>query len=391
LTSQTDMQGGDARVEPEVPWTEYVDAIVRQRRLVLVGTAVAWGLILLAVLVLPRNWRCQSTLTLPTLEVEGGKEGARGVPLADYKALERTLGDVTAISHAVGDHMDEAEVRAFTRALGEHVTPITTNTRNEILRIDKEDTITAVDVAYEGRPPARVQEVVLRLAHLVRDALITNVALDRLATRLQKSTTDAVGARARRLELENMNVSLQAQTTEIEGLLARYGGTAAGPTGRDVVNTNEGGYRYLPPVLQVVGLRAAQADNAHLIRMARHSEAVAAARVAFYRQVSGAAEREFANSGTRIVLDMPALVRAELAKFTAGKRADDTVVLSLKVDANGFAESLEATRSGVRFIQHPTLRRTSVALQAAAAGALAVVVMLFAALVVDSWLWWHRA
>jgi len=185
------------------------------------------------------------------------------------------------------------------------------------------------------------------------------------------------------MELAFYNQSLQSQAADLERLAARFPG-AAGP-GREVVDVNNGGHRYLPPSAQIVGIKATQADNEHHIRISDRDYAIESLRAGYLHQLAGAVQAEFERTSSHVVSDMPRLMRAELKSFLDQKGPRSPEARVVEVDYNGMIDSLDAFRAGTRLVQYPTLARKAIVPVLAAVGALATLVLLVAVLVADSW------
>jgi hypothetical protein len=379
----------------EVAWTEYVDTLLGWRRFLIAGALIIWGTILLAALLMPRQYACQAVLAFPGLDArrlakvkEPDKERRPvGIPLYSYKKLERTLGDFAILQTAFKGEMTEGQLRRFARGVGQYISPLTTNTRDDILRIDREDRIVGAQIWYEDTPAARAQRIAEIFTNLIREALATSLALDAIDAELARATDAASKSVTEKMELSFYNQSLQSQAADLERLAARFPGMAGSP--REVVDVGSGNHRYLPPNSQIVGIKATQADNDHHIRISDRDFAIESLRASYLQQLSRAVQAEYERTASHVIVDMPRLMRTELKAFLDKKGSGSPEAHFVEVDMNGIIDSIDTFRAGTRLVQYPTLARTPIVPVLFGVGVVATLLLLLAVLVADSWQRYH--
>jgi hypothetical protein len=375
--------------EPEVRWTSYVDTLIRWRRFVLGGLAISFAALVAWATLGPRGVECEATLALPSAEAAplptpGATPASVGVSLATYKEVERTFADSAAISVALAPHLTENEIRKFQRTLSSHFMAVTTNPRDEFARITRDDTITAVRLSYADGDAARAEAVIGALADLVRRALSTRTAQRAVETGLLKSIVAAERNMTMRATLAYTNDSLKLQETD----LGRLTSSAGESSGRQVVDVTEGGYRYLPPAVQLVGVKALRADNEHKMRLAERMLAVERLNEAFLRGLSLKIEAEC--NQAHLLADAPALLDREIQTFFAVDRSGPEVDL-VRDQLRTQHERWRHQAENVRYIQYPTSRPARRAMMLAGSGAVILLFFLLAPFVIESWLREHAS
>jgi hypothetical protein len=385
MTSESERKQSEDFV---IPWTEYFAALQRRRRFIVIGTLAAWTLVVVAALVVPRQHVCEATLALPDLSIlsiESRQAGVRvrsGMPLATYKRLERSLNDMAGLHSIFQGRLDNGELRSFQREMRNHVRPLTSATRDEIVRIESDDTVVGVMLSYEDSDPARAQEIVNMLAGMVREILATNFVMDAIDADLLGLRAEAAKTRLHRLMVARTNESLIRQANDLEAIRGRFGDSGGGP-GREVVSISDGGHRYLPPAVQIVGVASARAENEHSMRVSDQQSNNLDGRIRFLLRLHRALQQEAQRQGGNVVRDTPTLVRRELGAFGAGQPANAGVAEFVRLHGNSLADTLDILRSSVRFIESPSLQPRGRLPFVLAGLAASVVVVLLAAFVLD--------
>jgi hypothetical protein len=401
----------DTASGPEAPWTEYVEAVLRSWRMVVYACLVLWAAILLAALLVPRDHLATAAISLPDLKVpetdplrvreereerptplqlyerlQAAEPGKRtGVPIAFYKEMERTLTDEAVLNAALKDQLSPRKIARILRNPGEHFKVLTTNPRNELERIQPTDGITGVVVLYETHPAERARRVIEIMAGLVRDAFVTNLARHEIQQQMFEASRTADQARQDRLNLLHANESLDQETADLSRLL-RDAPTERGPQAQVMVNTRDRGYLFVSPAAQLVGVRAAIAENSHLIRTFEREAGVNELKMALLRQVDTRL-RQLEAGGSPMHPEVASLLRQETDAFLKGKSGHDADFVRAQME--GLSETLVSAMAAVRPVQTPTLQRERRGLLVGLGMAAAVLLVLAATVVHESWRRWH--
>jgi hypothetical protein len=403
-----------AHDELEVSLADILAPLRRHWKLVVIGTGVCWAILLLVVLMVPRftppTYRCDAALSLPSVipptrqaarvietadssglllsESTPGEgpwaTGARaGIPLVLYKELERALLDGAAMRAALSGKLPPTAVDGIQRGLAEHVAPVPNSPKDDPQKLEKDDTITAVRLSYEAPRADQATEIVGALAGLVREALITAIARQEIGWDARTSDEQVLGIIGKKADLLDVNRSLERLSADLERLKRDMPMSQAAGS-RQVVDTRQHGYLYLPPELQLVGAKARHAENEHSIRvydevLARHT-----LRLSFLRRL----DERIGRTGTAVVPDIPKVIGSELQGFLhePGNSGPETRYLQTEMEA--LRDELATFRNATQFIQYPTTTRMSGRSHtslAAALASLAVVFFFAAAFVADLW------
>jgi hypothetical protein len=150
-----------------------------------------------------------------------------------------------------------------------------------------------------------------------------------------------------------------------------------------VVETREGGHLYLPPLVQLVGLRAKVADDGHEIRVADHIGRVSALRLRFLPSLNERlAWEKLAGPENG---DTLTVVREELKKFLAEPSVDASDLTTLRLEIENMASALSSASQTTTLVQLPTTKRRPRVPLMLGAAALSVALVLLAALLGESW------
>jgi hypothetical protein len=315
--------------------------------------------------------------------VSGGRSGIEptkpGIPPALYKNLERSLLDSAAMQVSLKNTLAPAAIERMLRDPGAHVSPVSSGAKDDIQKLEKDETIIAIKLAYESRSKDQARDVVQTLAGLVRETLITGIAMERIESEALASSNEALSLLERRTELLAVNRSLEHFATDLEQLAKQV---PESPSTREVVDTREGGHYFLPARVQLVGARATHADNEHTIRVYDQALARHTLFLSFLHRLQ---ERSGKGTDTFAVSDMPTVIDAELKEFFRESGASDLDSRYLQTKMEILRDELATFRGKTRFIQYPTTLALSRAPWAAALASLAVVFFIAAAFVAELW------
>jgi hypothetical protein len=367
----------------DLPWTAYVDALLAWRRFIVGGIVAAWLLVLVVGLTWPRGYDCEATLSFPPTISEKKEEPPRaGIPISTYKRFSKTLGDERVLANGLKGVMEAAEVRSLLLRLGEHVSPVTTNPLGDWQRLARDDTVVGVQIAYSGQPPERTIRVVTALAKHCRDTLIRTLAHEQIELRMAQANEQARAALGERARLGVEVESLKQQDAELSRLLREFP-SAAASDGRQVVETREDGHLYLPPVVQLVGLRARIAGDGHEIRVAEHIGRLSALRLRFLASLNERLAWEKLTGPQDA--DTLTVVREDLKRFLAQPSVEVSDLTTLGLEIENMASTLSSASQTTTLVQLPTVRKRARAPLMMSAAAAAVAMVLLAALLGESW------
>jgi len=391
--------GVTRRDEIEISLAEVLAPLLRRWRLVLLGTGACWAAILLALLLTPPTFRCEAALAVPDvlplpekralldagppvrdpLRWEPSREDRKlGIPIELYKKVVRTLSDGGVVEAAFAGKLSGGEIDRLRRRIDEHVSPMASAGKDDIEKIERDATVTAILLSYESRSAGRSRDAVQTLAQLVRETLVSHVAAEQVEWDTVVSQEKARSLGRGRADLSSENRSLEKLTED----LARLSRVApdSTPAGREVVDTRDGGHLFLSPRLQLVGAKARYAENEHSIRMYDEALSQHALRLRFFSRLRGRAV-----DGGTFVADLPRTLGGELQAFLAEEGASGAAARSLQADVEALRETLGTLQARMSFVQSPTTWARSRVPWAAALASMAVLIFVAAAFVADLW------
>jgi hypothetical protein len=367
----------------ELPWTAYVDALLAWRRFIVGSIAGAILIVLVIGLAWPRSYDCESTLSFPpTISPKKDELPKAGILIPLYKRFSKAMADERVLATGLKGVMDAAEVHALLLNLDEHVSPLTTSPLGDAQRMSREDTVIGVRITFSGQPAERTTRVVAALAKLCRDTLIRTLAHEQIELRMAQANEEVRAALRERAKLEVEVESLTKQDAEISRLLREFPGTESGG-GRQVVDTREDGHLYLPPAVQLVGLRAKIADDGHEIRVADHVGRLSALRLRFLESLTERLAWERL-SGPEDA-DTLTIVREELKRFLAEPSVDASDSNTLRLEIGNMASTLSSASQTTALVQLPSVRQRARAPLMMGAAALAAALVVLVALLAESW------
>jgi hypothetical protein len=343
----------------DVLWADFLDRLAAWKRFLLIGLALAWAAVAVLFFGQGRAYECAATLAFPDLAKVGlalpGEPPPRqvGIHFSEYKKIERVLTDAALIEARLGTLLDASERRLFLADLGDHIVPTTTTPRQDVARMDKFDTVMGLGLSYQTRPGDRARDVVLALGALVRDAFVTLTAVEHAQNNVGRLTTEIAETTVERDTLTVKNASLQQVLKELESLRAAFP-SAALPSTRQVVDIKDGGDRFLPPDIQLVGARSAYTQHQHEIRVLDRRMQFLTLKREFFQRLAARLDREIKATGAA-VSGIPRIVEEELAALRKNHPGDIDLP---RVDAAAeeLAVSLSSYETAVRWLQSPTLK-----------------------------------
>jgi hypothetical protein len=370
----------------DVPWTAYVDALLPWRRFIIGGIATSWVVVLVVGLTWPRSYDCEAMLSFPpTVSL---KQIEAGISTYNYKRFTKALADGRTLATGLKGILDAAEVRSFLLALDDHISPVTTSPLGDAQKMSREDTVIGVRITFSGQPAERTVQVVTALAKLCRDTLIRTLAFDQIDLRMALANEEARVALQKRATFGVEVESLMKQDAELSRLAREFPGAEIG-AGRQVVETKEGGHLYLPPLLQLVGLRSKIADDGHEIRVADHVGRLTALRLRFLQSLNERLAWEKV-AGPEDA-DTLTVIREDLKRFREQPSVEGSDSITLQLEVENIASALASSSQRTTLVQLPTVRKHARVPFMLGAAALSAGLVLLAALLGESWRRLHSA
>jgi hypothetical protein len=239
------------------------------------------------------------------------------------------------------------------------------------------DVIVGVHIGLVSSSDVDAKDSVTQIANRVRDALVIAVARNQIRSAQSDSRLAERSAEQDKLRLTELNQNLDKVVSDLERLASR---TAPAPS-PTLIDPRDGGYFFLPPALQIDGIRSAQIHNRQAIRVAEETQALHAARLTFFRRLDEQIADIARKSGPA---DIPALVDRMVDGFLDGE-SPHPVGTPVLMDVKKWRDELAAFYGDTGLGYPPassTLSRTPVF---AAAALMVLVLVLSAAVARDAW------
>jgi hypothetical protein len=356
------------QVTPPQP-SSPIDVLLRKWRVIGLLAVILW-IPLAALFLLFPKYECTATVAL----------GPKGVTLAVYKKLEDAILDTSSLAAAFRDAVPARTIEEIQDEARAALSPRMSGPRDEIKRSASADVVAAVRISNESRDRAHAEHTVQTLAVLLREGLTTIMAVDELDT--IEARTKLVTAESAFMTLAFTNQSLDTLEGRLKAIARDSPGESHAPT-RELVNIADGGYRYLPLPVQLVGVKALQADNEHQIRIQEYAVKTERLRIDFYRQFAARFfEGHLVGAPPSIVYDVPKIARRELDAFVSTQKGPE--VENFLVYANGFVKALEDHHSGITYLSAPASRQLSAARSIVVSAVLALIVSTVAMLLASA-------
>jgi hypothetical protein len=260
----------------------------------------------------------------------------------DYAARNEKFSDsqLDATSHAI----DGAE------ALNKWVHPVFTITKADIKDAAESpkdaNQFSGVDIDISTNSRELGQKLLLACGEYVRDFIIEGKIDDLVLPGFTTSSAELMRAELDTLRANFDLDQLKRRRDEMKGIATRYPG-AARESQREVISTQDGGERYLSPVMQVVGIEAQISEtNSDLARLERDKDRLKTL-IDFYKEAR--ARIAAAKTGERFdaINDVYNTLRARKDSNDAARDAIGTIGVEL--------EQLRALRSDyMRFAGAPS-------------------------------------
>jgi hypothetical protein len=372
-------------------WIDYADSVLRWRRFVVTGLLVSWTLILGAHWLLPRAFECEATLSFPPVITKGKEDETRrpGIPLALYKKLSKLLANEQVLRMGMSSVLQPAEIGVLEAGLGNHVSALTTSPLTDIRRIGNEDTVIGLQLAYVATPGERSRKVVEVLATLCRSAFLNLLVMEHMSMESAEASARRALATRKRAELIFGQTSLERLAADTRRLMLDFPGLTASGS-QQVVDAREGGSLYLPPTLQLVGVRARLAEEAHKLRLLDRQIRHEGLRLELFREID---ERVYGGLlGHAALRDgIGTLVLEDFAHFKTAHQEEASELEILSTETEVLAASMAGYEETTRLVQLPTVRRQSRAGTTLFLLAAATLLVLVSAILGESWRQLHGA
>jgi hypothetical protein len=286
-------QAPDPQYDDEINLAPLFQILYRRKKFILYGTLLAAGLSLLVALVLPRVYRSEGFYAFTSQRAGSEKDRDRDrekdrdrdrdnykdrtlristVAVPDYKKYQKRFTnpllfqnfikrkgllnqeDLTMVSKAIQSSED----------LNKLISPAYAYAKDDLKVLagippDTQNYVVGVQLNWEAKGPDKARALVVILGVFLRNTIMYNLLYDYINSNYTVFSNDI-----RKFENDNLTTKfnleqLSLKADRIKTILKRYpsGGSAEN---RQVVSVGEGGYNYLSPATQLVGVESQVAD-----------------------------------------------------------------------------------------------------------------------------------
>ena len=363
--------------DPGIPLT--LDAIARTawrfRYVILLSMLVAVGVAALYVFTIGERHKSEGFVQTATVQ------------LAEYKKYATVLSDRARFLEWLKRRADlpPPELAEFAEELDRRdllsswITPLFAVTKSDVRELaeapkDPKDAggFVGVRVAVERKTADLAQRLALACGDYVRDFIVASRVAELSLHRTGEVQRDLAKVEKSLLTASLDLTLLEAKREELARVRARYPDQTI-TTGRQIVSLDNKGARYLPPVIQLVGIESQIADTKESVTRDKRQRDKLALQLDFYSKIRS---QPLAKLSALEIVDRLRDARAELLR---GRDATEGAMMDAlaEVDAERSAIQLTA-EEGVRFFSGPAIdnpwerrRRQIILLAAALTGLLA--------------------
>lgn len=303
-------------MEKEFDVSLAIDIFLRRKWLILMFTLVCAGAAVVAVLLLPNEYESVGVLQFGSLQTERVVEPEQtrwveffryGQSIPEYRRLESRLMNPELFCDLLSAETSlPAEKKAEISSnllmermnLAHAIDPLYASSRDDtrlfggtVLGKDETNSVIGFKLRWRDTSPRIAQNMVFFLARHIKSQIAYDT-LQRHISRIQTESAvqifdlDNIIIQAR-FTLERLNKKLE----EIRMLMKRYPGVDA-LGNHQVVSIQEGGYRYLPPANQAVGVESEITDIKQELLITERSRNVSERAVEFYNNLLPDLEKE---------------------------------------------------------------------------------------------------
>jgi len=209
--------------------------------------------------------------------------------------------------------------------------------------------VIGIRLTYSSDSSEKATAAVRAMVSLVRDAVMTSLVVDRVSSELQAAHILRSESLVSQLTSTFASTNLRKKETDLRKIASDFPG--ASPP-QQVVDVGQGGYRYLSPAAQLVGLRSTLAEYEHSVREAERTARVAALKIELFLHANETLRR----AGTvNLVPDVVRVLRSEVEAFVKGHSGDEAE--QVKLEAQVALARLEFQQDNMRSIQEATVTR----------------------------------
>jgi hypothetical protein len=359
--------------EVVIDLADVVRSLWRWKRFILIftlGCTVAAALISLRI---PNTYESEGIFQFGAIEkqTDQTEKFQYGLTLPEYRKNESILlnGDSFCELLSTESSLSEEKKAAIKRnffnksltALSKNITPIYESSREDVRQFggfvlgkDGVNSVIRFRLSWRDRSPEDAQRMVFFLARHLKNQLANAYLGNKIREEYSKYSVHLVGLDTQKIESDFKLMLLQQKLEDIRLLMKRYPNVDASSS-RQIVSTQEGGYRYLSPANQAVGVESQILDIRQGLFVIERDLILAAFGADFYKSL--AVELEKKVSGETLL----AFYDEEVKRFAQSHDLGNDTTREFYNRISIRNEELKKTfHQTFRFIFEPTLPSTKI-------------------------------
>jgi len=357
----------------EIDFTAIFSIIWQKRKLILFGTVAATLLAAALSFFIPKTYRSEGFYQLGNpeekifvekeKEKEKEKENFIGIPIPLYKksAPQFVNPNRFYLSASEWKSFSEKDLKNIKTSflteadISEWIQPVYAYSKGdmrELAQMPKEESnsVLGLNLSYEADSPQKVYNYVRFFGEYVRDCLLYVSLYNYIKDEYSKVISGLSGNENNIINLQFNLLQNTKKMLDIKAILTKYPEAAKIDRGQ-LVSVQEGGFRFLPPVTQLVGIESALADQRrNLAKLERDKEKLIIQRKYFSK--CNDALNKFGKRGEMIFSQLKAIKSDVFKNKDFQKGPVKEVFNNLSIDLQAFDL---AFFTNCRFISGPTL------------------------------------
>jgi LPS O-antigen subunit length determinant protein (WzzB/FepE family) len=263
----------------EIDLTTIVAILWRQRKLIVIGTLAVTLLAAALSFAIPKTYRSEGFYQLGNPEkkisdeMNAVKENLVGIPIPLYKKSAPQFFNPTrlyAFARQEGYFSEKELGRIRTifrseKAITRWITPVFAYSKGDLrdlAQVPKEESnsVLGLNLSFESGSPEKAYKFVRFFGKYVRDCLLYVSLYNYVKDEYSKIISELSRNGNHIIDLQfNLQQNIR-KMLDIKAILKKYPESAKIDS-RQLVSVQEGGFRFLPPITQLVGLESALADQ----------------------------------------------------------------------------------------------------------------------------------
>jgi len=385
----------------EIDYTKVFTILWRQRKLIIFGTLAATLLATAVGFIIPETYRSEGFYQLGNLEksIGAGKEKHIGITIPLYKkyASQFLNPDLLYSFASTEESFDEKDLNQIkknlrtARDITDWIAPVFAYSRGDVrdlAQMPKEEanSILGLNLSYEGDSAQKAHAYVRFFGRYVQDCLL-NMALydyvkDEYSTVISQLSVNENSV----IELQFDLLQNERKMVDIRAILTKYPQTEKVES-QQLVSVQDGGFRFLGPVTQLVGIESLLADQRRTLAKLEREKEMLHVRRKYFSKCNEALNKK-GRGGELFYSQLEAIKSAMFEKMEISKDTEKEVFNGLSIDLQAFDF---ASNSNCRFLSGPSLPgrpiRPQKGVMAIVALLLSAIFFLFLALLLS---WWRE-